>query len=402
MHVLPRKTIHDVDVAGQTVLVRVDFNVPLDDGRVTDDTRIRASLPTLTYLREQGCRLILMSHLGRPKGRVREELRLDPVARRLEELTGWPVTKVDQVVGPQVTEAAAQLPPGGILLLENLRFDPREEEGSPQLAQELAALGSLYVNDAFGTAHRAHASTAVVARFLPAVAGLLMAKELEVLDRLLSQPQRPFWAVIGGAKVGDKLGVLQALVQLCDGIAVGGGMANTFLAAQGGSMGDSLVETDRLEEARSIMAAAEQRGCRFLLPSDLVAASAFAADADKRLCPAGDVPPGWQALDVGPETVAAFEEALAGAKTVFWNGPLGVFEWPAFAEGTMALARTMARLEDTVVVVGGGDSVAAVVQAGVADAVDHISTGGGATLEYIEGRALPGVEVLAVKEAGAG
>ncbi|HLS88986.1 MAG TPA: phosphoglycerate kinase [Sphingobacteriaceae bacterium] len=402
MQVLPRKTIHDVDVSGQTVLVRVDFNVPLDDGRVADDTRIRASLPTLNYLRERGCRLILMTHLGRPKGQAKEELRLDPVARRLEELTGWPVVKVDQVVGPQVAEAVAQLPPGGILLLENLRFDPREEEGSPELAQELAALGSLYVNDAFGTAHRAHASTAVVARFLPAVAGLLMARELEVLDRLLSDPQRPFWAIIGGAKVGDKLGVLQALVQVCDGIAVGGGMANTFLAAQGGSMGDSLVEADRLEEARAIMAAAAQRGCRFLLPTDLVAASAFAPDADKQVCPAGEVPDGWQALDVGPETVAAFGEALAEAKTVFWNGPLGVFEWPAFAEGTVAVARTLAHLEDAVVVVGGGDSAAAVVQAGVADAIDHISTGGGATLEYIEGRSLPGVEVLAVKEAGEG
>lgn len=402
MQVLPRKTIHDVDVSGQTVLVRVDFNVPLDDGRVADDTRIRASLPTLNYLRERGCRLILMTHLGRPKGQAKEELRLDPVARRLEELTGWPVVKVDQVVGPQVAEAVAQLPPGGILLLENLRFDPREEEGSPELAQELAALGSLYVNDAFGTAHRAHASTAVVARFLPAVAGLLMARELEVLDRLLSDPQRPFWAIIGGAKVGDKLGVLQALVQVCDGIAVGGGMANTFLAAQGGSMGDSLVEADRLEEARAIMAAAAQRGCRLLLPTDLVAASAFAPDADKQVCPAGEVPDGWQALDVGPETVAAFGEALAEAKTVFWNGPLGVFEWPAFAEGTVAVARTLAHLEDAVVVVGGGDSAAAVVQAGVADAIDHISTGGGATLEYIEGRSLPGVEVLAVKEAGEG
>lgn len=383
-------------------MVRVDYNVPLADGQVTDDTRIRASLPTLTYLREQGCRLVLLSHLGRPKGQVREDLRLDPAAARLAEITGWPVQKVNHVVGDQVRRAVDALRPGELLLLENVRFDPREETNAPSLAEAWATLASFFVNDAFGTAHRAHASTAGVARHLPAVAGLLVDRELQVLGQLLSDPRRPFWAVVGGAKVGDKLGVLHTLVRLCDGLALGGGMANTFLAAAGHNLGDSLVETDQLAAARAITAAAAARGCRLLLPTDLVVADAFAPTAQVQICPVGAVPDGGRALDVGPATTAAYGEALAAAKTVFWNGPLGVFEWEAFAGGTLALARILAQQTDTIVVVGGGDSAAAVAQAGVGEAMTHISTGGGATLAFIEGRPLPGVEALALREVGGG
>ncbi|MFO7246835.1 MAG: phosphoglycerate kinase [Bacillota bacterium] len=393
-------TIDDLDVAGRRVLVRVDFNVPLEDGRVADDTRIRASLPTLRALLDRGAALVLVTHLGRPKGRVVEELRLDPVARRLAELLGREVRKVDDVTGPQARAAAAALEPGQVLLLENVRFDPREEKNDPDFARELAGLADLFVNDAFGTAHRAHASTEGVARFLPAAAGLLMAAEIAALSRLVNNPERPFWALVGGGKVADKLRVLERLVDRCDGLIIGGGMANTFLAAQGIDVGASRVEPDLFDAARAVMGRAGERGIPLLLPVDVVAADRFAEDAQTRVVPVEAIPAGWMALDVGPASLDAFAEALRPARTVFWNGPFGVFEWPAFAEGTRRLAQVVAEL-DAWTVVGGGDSAAAVHQAGVADRIDHISTGGGASLEFVEGRPLPGVEALADTAGGA-
>jgi len=393
-------TIDDLDVAGRRVLVRVDFNVPLEDGRVADDTRIRASLPTLRALLDRGAALVLVTHLGRPKGRVVEELRLDPVARRLAELLGREVRKVDDVTGPQARAAAAALEPGQVLLLENVRFDPREEKNDPDFARELAGLADLFVNDAFGTAHRAHASTEGVARFLPAAAGLLMAAEIAALSRLVNNPERPFWALVGGGKVADKLRVLERLVDRCDGLIIGGGMANTFLAAQGIDVGASRVEPDLFDAARAVMGRAGERGIPLLLPVDVVAADRFAEDAQTRVVPAEAIPAGWMALDVGPASLDAFAEALRPARTVFWNGPFGVFEWPAFAEGTRRLAQVVAEL-DAWTVVGGGDSAAAVHQAGVADRIGHISTGGGASLEFVEGRPLPGVEALADTAGGA-
>jgi len=393
-------TIDDLDVAGRRVLVRVDFNVPLEDGRVADDTRIRASLPTLRALLDRGAALVLVTHLGRPKGRVVEELRLDPVARRLAELLGREVRKVDDVTGPQARAAAAALEPGQVLLLENVRFDPREEKNDPDFARELAGLADLFVNDAFGTAHRAHASTEGVARFLPAAAGLLMAAEIAALSRLVNNPERPFWALVGGGKVADKLRVLERLVDRCDGLIIGGGMANTFLAAQGIDVGASRVEPDLFDAARAVMGRAGERGIPLLLPVDVVAADRFAEDAQTRVVPVEAIPAGWMALDVGPASLDAFAEALRPARTVFWNGPFGVFEWPAFAEGTRRLAQVVAEL-DAWTVVGGGDSAAAVHQAGVADRIDHISTGGGASLEFVEGRPLPGGEALADTPGGA-
>ena len=393
-------TIDDLDVAGRRVLVRVDFNVPLEDGRVADDTRIRASLPTLRALLDRGAALVLVTHLGRPKGRVVEELRLDPVARRLAELLGREVRKVDDVTGPQARAAAAALEPGQVLLLENVRFDPREEKNDPDFARELAGLADLFVNDAFGTAHRAHASTEGVARFLPAAAGLLMAAEIAALSRLVNNPERPFWALVGGGKVADKLRVLERLVDRCDGLIIGGGMANTFLTAQGIDVGASRVEPDLFDAARAVMGRAGERGIPLLLPVDVVAADRFAEDAQTRVVPVEAIPAGWMALVVGPASLDAVDEAVRPARTVFWNGPFGVFEWPAFAEGTRRLAQVVAEL-DAWTVVGGGDSAAAVHQAGVADRIDHISTGGGASLEFVEGRPLPGVEALADTAGGA-
>lgn len=387
-------SIADLDVNGRRVLVRVDFNVPLAGGRVTDDTRLRAALPTLRSLLDRGASLVLVTHLGRPKGQVVADLRLDPVARRLAELLGRDVRKVDDVTGPEAAAAAAALQPGQVLMLENVRFDPREEKNDPTLARELAGLADCYVNDAFGTAHRAHASTAGVARLLPAAAGLLMAAEIEALSRLVEAPERPFWALVGGGKVADKLAVLERLVDRCDGLIIGGGMANTFLAAQGIDVGASRVEADLFDAARAVVQRAEARGARVLLPVDVVAADRWAADAQRRVVPVTGIPAGWLALDVGPASLERFAEALGPARTVFWNGPFGVFEWPAFAEGTRALARLVAGL-DAWTVVGGGDSAAALAQAGVADRIDHVSTGGGASLEFLEGRELPGVAALA-------
>ncbi|MBU0702624.1 MAG: phosphoglycerate kinase [Chloroflexi bacterium] len=385
-----KKTIRDVDVRGKRVLVRVDFNVPLKDGAVTDDTRIRAALPTLNYLLEQGAALILCSHLGRPKGQVTPELRMNPVAARLAELLGRPVQKLDDCVGPEAEAAAKAMRPGDVILLENTRFHPEEKANDAEFARQLAALAEIYVNDAFGSAHRAHASTEGVARLLPAVAGFLMEKELEFLGRAVEEPEHPYIAILGGAKISDKIGVIESLLKRCDRLLIGGGMANTFFAAMGFEMGDSLVEEDAVPTAQSLL---ENARGRLVLPVDVVIADRFDNDANSRVVAPNEVAAGWRILDIGPKTVATFESALGGAKTVVWNGPLGVFEMSNFAQGTFDVARMLANL-DAVTIIGGGDSAAAVRQAGLVDEMTHISTGGGASLELLEGKELPGVTVL--------
>jgi len=388
-----KQTVRDVDVAGKRALVRVDFNVPLDDGRILDDLRIRAALPTIQYLRERGAHVILCSHLGRPKGNIVESLRLAPVANRLSELLGAPVASAPDCVGPEAGAAVAGLRAGDVLLLENLRFHPEEEANDPDFARQLAALADVYVNDAFGAAHRAHASTEGVARLLPAVAGLLMEQEIDYLSHVLESPERPLAAIIGGAKISDKMGVLRQLLGRVDLLIIGGGMANTFLKAQGRPVGDSLVEGEQLDAARGVIAEAERRGVRLLLPVDVVVADRFAADAQSLTVPADRVPDGWRIMDVGPQSVAAYAEALRDGKTVVWNGPLGVAEFPQFARGSEALARALAEL-DAVTIVGGGETAALVQEAGLAERFDHVSTGGGAFLEFLEGRELPGVAAL--------
>ncbi len=388
-----KQTIRDVDVKGKRVLVRVDFNVPLDDGRITDDRRIREALPTITELRRRGARVILASHLGRPDGKVVEGLRLDPVARRLGELLGVPVRKLPDCVGPDVERAVAQVRDGDVVLLENLRFHPEEEANDATFARALASVAQLYVNDAFGTAHRAHASTVGVTQFLPAVAGLLMEKELTYLSQALENPRRPFVAILGGKKVSDKIGVIRNLLTKADALLIGGAMGYTFLHAQGLSVGTSLIEEDKLALARSLMEDAAKRRVPFRLPDDVVAADRFAADAAHRVVAVGSIPQGWMGLDIGPQTSAAYAAVIASAGTVMWNGPMGVFEFPAFAAGTRAVAEAMAQSK-AVTIVGGGDSAAAVQQMGLADRMTHISTGGGASLEFLEGKQLPGVAAL--------
>ncbi len=386
-----KQTIRDIDVRNKRVLVRVDFNVPIKDGKVTDDTRIRAALPTLQALIDGGGKLILMSHLGRPKGGPDPKFSLKPAAERLGELLGKPVKMAPDCVGEAVEKMAAELQPGDVLVLENTRFYPGEEKNDLTLAQQMARLGDVYVNDAFGSAHRAHSSTEGVARFLPAVAGLLMEKELEFLGKALEAPERPFIAILGGAKISDKIGVIKNLLGKVDALLIGGGMANTFLKAQGYDMGDSLVEDSSLDEARSLL---QQGEGKLFLPVDLVIADAFAADARHQVVPIDQVPAGWRALDIGPATIAHFSNRLAGARTVVWNGPMGVFEFPEFAKGTTAIAEVLAGLSGATTIIGGGDSVAAIQQAGLADKITHISTGGGASLEFLEGRVLPGVAAL--------
>ncbi|MBC7264635.1 MAG: phosphoglycerate kinase [Chloroflexi bacterium] len=388
---MEKKTIRDIDPKGKRVLVRVDFNVPLDEsGRITDDRRIQEALPTIRYLREQGAKVILCSHLGRPKGKVVESMRLTPVALRLSELLGVTVHKTEDCIGPGVEKAVRELKAGDVLLLENLRFHSEEEANDPDFAKKLASLADIYVNDAFGSAHRAHASTEGVTHYLPSVAGFLMEKELTFLGKALATPERPFVAILGGAKVSDKIAVIENLLGKVDRLLIGGGMANTFLKAQGCQVGQSLVEDDRLDVARDLLARGKDK---ILLPTDVVIADRFAADATYRTVLADRVPTDWRIMDIGPETIKRFETALKGAKTVVWNGPMGVFEFPAFATGTVAIANVLAKLGATTII-GGGDSAAAVEQAGVADKMTHISTGGGASLEFLEGKTLPGVAAL--------
>jgi len=395
------KTVRDVDVRGRRVFVRADLNVPLDDGRITDDTRIRASLPTLVHLLERGATVILASHLGRPKGKVNDGLRLKPVADRLSQLLGRPVRMTGDALGPGVQVAIDKLRPGDLLLLENLRFHADEEANAPEFAAALARLADLYVNDAFGAAHRAHASTEGITHHLPAVAGLLMEREVEALSRLLKKPARPFHAVVGGAKVSGKLEVLEVLLSRCQAVLVGGGMANTFLAARGLEMGKSLVEADQLQNAERIVAEARRRRVRLMLPTDAVVAPQIHHRAKTQVVAVSAVPNDQMIVDIGPATRAAYAEHLARAKTIFWNGPMGVFEVAQFAEGTNEMARVVAArtAAGSVTIVGGGDSVAAVEGLGLADRMTHVSTGGGAALEYIEGKTLPGVAALLPADA---
>jgi phosphoglycerate kinase len=391
-----KKTVRDVEVGGRRVFLRADLNVPLDDGRITDDTRVRASVPTIVYLLERGASVVLASHLGRPKGKVNDALRLKPVADRLSQLLGRPVRLTGDALGAGVQLAVDKLQPGDLLMLENLRFHAEEEANDPGFAKALAGFADLYVDDAFGSAHRAHASTEGITHYLPAVAGLLLEREVEALSRLLKRPAKPFHTLIGGAKIAGKLEVLEALLNRCQAILVGGGMANTFLAARGLTMGKSLVETDQLENAERIMAEARRKRVRFMLPTDAVIAPQIHYRARIETVSIDAVPKDQMVVDIGPETVAAYTQHLAKARTIFWNGPMGVFEIASFADGTTAIARYIAERTGAgvVTIVGGGDSVAAVEQLGVADRMTHVSTGGGASLEFVEGKSLPGVEAL--------
>jgi len=391
---LAKKTIDDVDVRGKRALARVDFNVPQDErGVITDDTRIRAALPTIRALLERGAAVILMSHLGRPKGKPNPKYSLAPIARRLSDLLDQPVALAPDCVGPETSAMARALEPGQALLLENLRFHPEEEANDPAFARELAALGDVYVNDAFGAAHRAHTSTAGVAAYLPAVSGYLMQKELAALGDALDNPERPFAAVIGGAKVSSKLAVLQHLLARVDLLLIGGGMANTFFVAQGYSVGASLLEPDLVDTARGLLDDAKRAGAQIVLPTDVIVAEEFKADARRRAVGVAEIPPDWTIMDIGPKTQSIFAHALGGCRTVLWNGPMGVFEMAPFAEGTRAVARAVAESGATSIV-GGGDSVAAVEQMGLAGKMSHVSTGGGASLEFLEGKTLPGVAAL--------
>lgn len=392
-----KKTIRDIDVAGKRVLVRVDFNVPLDaEQHITDDTRITAALPTIYYLLGQGAAVILMSHLGRPKGKVVETMRLTPVAQRLSTLLNKPVQVAPDCIGPEVEALAKNLQPGQVLLLENLRFHNEEEQNDPDFARQLASLGEVYVNDAFGTAHRAHASTEGVTHFLPGVAGYLMEREINFLGGALEHPRRPFAAIIGGAKVSDKIAVLERLISMADMLLIGGGMANTFLKAKGCEIGDSLYEEGKVDIAGELIAKAYQRGLKFLLPTDVVIADRFAADATHKVVANNEVPQGWRIMDIGPESIAAFRQALEGAVTIVWNGTLGVAEMPAFAGGTNAVIEILVERtrNGATTIIGGGDSAAAIDQAGASEQMTHVSTGGGASLEFLEGRVLPGVAAL--------
>jgi phosphoglycerate kinase len=387
-----KKSVKDIDVKGKRALVRVDFNVPMENGQVTDDRRIRAALPTIQYLLDQGASVILMSHLGRPKDAPDPKYQLDAAGVRLSELLGRPVKKMDDCIGPEVEAAAATIKPGEVMLLENTRFYREEKKNDPEFSAKLAALGDIYVNDAFGSAHRAHASTAgVTATLRPAVAGFLMEKELAYLGGALANPVSPFLAIMGGAKISDKISVIENLLAKVDSLLIGGGMANTFFVAQGYSVGTSLVEEAAIDTAKTLLA---EYADKLVLPVDCVIAPEFKADAESKVVPVDEVPDGWMILDIGPATVAHFANRLAAAKTVIWNGPMGVFEFPKFAEGTFAVAKALASLTDATTIIGGGDSAAAAEQSGLADKMSHISTGGGASLEFLEGKVLPGVAAL--------
>ena len=389
-----KKTIRDIDAAGKKVFIRVDYNVPMDkSGVITDDTRIRATLPTLKFLLEQGASLILASHLGRPKGAPEPQYSLAPVAKKLGELLGQEILFAADCVGEPAATAAAALRPGQVLMLENLRFHKEEEKNEPAFARELASLADIAVNDAFGVSHRAHASVEGITKYLPAVAGFLMEKEIAFLGQAVASPERPFAAIIGGAKVSDKIAVIENLLTKVDILIIGGGMANTFIAAQGYSVGKSMVEPDKYELAKTLIADSEKRGVRLLLPVDLIIADRFAADAASKTVSADGIDADWMALDIGPKSADMFAQALAQAKTIVWNGPMGVFEMEAFAKGTEAVAHAVAA-SSAVSIVGGGDSVAAIEKTGLADKITHISTGGGASLEFLEGKILPGISAL--------
>ena len=389
-----KKTIEDIDVSGKKVLVRCDFNVPLDENKnITDETRINAALPTIKYLLEHKAAVILCSHLGRPKGEFNMKYSLAPVAKRLSEKLGFEVKLAKDVIGPDAKKLAAEVKPGQAVLLENVRFHAEEEKNDPAFAKELASMAEIYVSDAFGTVHRAHASTAGVAEYLPAVAGFLIGKELNFLGKAVTNPERPFVAILGGAKVKDKIGVITNLIEKVDTLLIGGGMAYTFMKATGGEIGNSLCDDERLSLALELLDKAKAKGVKLLLPVDNVCGKEFNNDTEQMVCESGKIPEGWEGLDIGPKTVELFSKEIKAAKTVVWNGPMGVFEMPNFAKGTLAIATAMAE-SDATTIIGGGDSAAAVTQMGLASKMSHISTGGGASLEFLEGKTLPGVAAL--------
>ena len=389
-----KKTIEDIDVSGKKVLVRCDFNVPLDENKnITDETRINAALPTIKYLLEHKAAVILCSHLGRPKGEFNMKYSLAPVAKRLSEKLGFEVKLAKDVIGPDAKKLAAEVKPGEAVLLENVRFHAEEEKNDPAFAKELASMAEIYVSDAFGTVHRAHASTAGVAEYLPAVAGFLIGKELNFLGKAVTNPERPFVAILGGAKVKDKIGVITNLIEKVDTLLIGGGMAYTFMKATGGEIGNSLCDEERLGLALELLDKAKAKGVKLLLPVDNVCGKEFKDDTEQMVCESGKIPEGWEGLDIGPKTVELFSKEIKAAKTVVWNGPMGVFEMPNFAKGTLAIATAMAE-SDATTIIGGGDSAAAVTQMGLASKMSHISTGGGASLEFLEGKTLPGVAAL--------
>ena len=401
MAIVPKKNVEDLKVAGKTVVVRVDFNVPLDKktGEITDDKRIKGALPTISYLVQQGAKVVLVSHLGRPKSGPEAKFSMKPAAERLAQLIGKPVVLAADVIGEDAKAKAAALKPGEILMLENVRFHKEETKNDPAFAAELASMADLYVNDAFGTAHRAHASTAGLSNFLPSASGYLIQKELDFLGGALAEPARPFVSILGGAKVSDKIGVIENLLEKADTIIIGGGMAYTFTAALGYPVGSSLCEKDKIDLAKSLMEKANEKGVKFLIPSDAMVADAFAADAQAKVVPVSAIEDGWMGLDIGPDTIRSFTEAVSTAKTVVWNGPMGVFEFDRFAAGTRAVAKAIAE-SDAISIIGGGDSAAAIEKLGYADQVTHISTGGGASLEYLEGKVLPGIDGLLDKNIG--
>jgi phosphoglycerate kinase len=391
---LNKRSVKDIDVKGKRVFCRVDFNVPMKDGQVTDETRIKAALPTIQYLSDQGAKVILASHLGRPKGQAVEELRLTPVAARLSELLGKEVKKTDEAYGDSVKAEISSMNDGDVLLLENVRFYPGEEKNDAELAKAFADLADIYVNDAFGAAHRAHASTEGIAHHIPAVSGLLMEKELEVLGKAISNPERPFTAIIGGAKVKDKIGVIENLLEKVDNLIIGGGLAYTFVKAQGHEVGKSLLEEDKIDLANSFMEKAKEKGVNFYMPVDVIVADDFGEHANTKEVAIEEIPADWEALDIGPKTREIYKDVIQKSKLVIWNGPMGVFEIDKFAQGTKAVAQALAEAADTYSVIGGGDSAAAVEKFNLADKMSHISTGGGASLEFMEGKELPGVVAL--------
>ena len=390
-----KKTVKDIDLQGKKVFVRCDFNVPLDEnGNITDNRRIVAALPTIKYLLDQNCKIILASHLGRPKGEVNPKFSLKPVANELSKLLGKEVKLAEDVVGPSAKELTSNVKEGEIVLLENVRFDAREEKNDESLSKEFASMAEIFVNDAFGTAHRAHSSTAGIADFLPAVSGFLIEKELEFLGSALENPQRPFVAILGGAKVSDKLGVIESLLEKVDTLIIGGGMAYTFFKSMGYSVGKSICELDKLDLAKELMEKAKQKNVKLVLPVDNVIAKEITPDAENKVIDSDNIPDDWEGLDIGPKTVELFKEKLKDAKTIIWNGPVGFSEYEIFANGTRSIAQALAEKEDAVTIIGGGDSAAAIEKMGLSDKMTHISTGGGASLEFLEGKKLPGIECL--------